>query len=261
MDVNQINNNSISNLNSSSQLQINKANSVQKVNESKNNELSLDIGNQGNKKSEFSSNVQSLVDGIAMSKIATNALNKQQEYLQNIQTKLEDTANMNNKNDIKQSVNEDLRNFNKVSYETNYKKQSLLVQNYYDQTPNIDVNTTNQTFSMQKPNVSDYANQMFDAINNTDLNNPTNLEKAKQLVSNVSTELTKLTNNFDTFTKDLQSKATDAIKQQNDNLYKNSVNFGREATDFSKTNVSMNAGNLIVSQANIVQAQSVRLLS
>lgn len=261
MDVNQINNNSISNLNSSSQLQINKANSVQKVNESKNNELSLDIGNQGNKKSEFSSNVQSLVDGIAMSKIATNALNKQQEYLQNIQTKLEDTANMNNKNDIKQSVNEDLRNFNKVSYETNYKKQSLLVQNYYDQTQNIDVNTTNQTFSMQKPNVSDYANQMFDAINNTDLNNPTNLEKAKQLVSNVSTELTKLTNNFDTFTKDLQSKATDAIKQQNDNLYKNSVNFGREATDFSKTNVSMNAGNLIVSQANIVQAQSVRLLS
>jgi flagellin len=38
-------------------------------------------------------------------------------------------------------------------------------------------------------------------------------------------------------------------------------NFGQDSTDFSKTNVSVNMGYLAASQANIVQAQSVRLLS
>ena len=173
MDINQINNNSISNLNSSSQLQLNKSSATQKVNDTKLDELNINIGNLSKQRSEFSANVQSLNDGIAISKIATTAINKQQDYLQNIQTKLENINNLNNKNDIKQSINEDLRNFNKISYETNYKKESILVQNYYDQSQNIEVNTSNQTFSMEKPNVSNFANQIFETINNTDLNNLT----------------------------------------------------------------------------------------
>lgn len=261
MDVNQINNNSISNLNSSSQLQLNKSSAIQKVNDTKSDELNINIGNLSKQRSEFSANVQSLNDGIDISKIATNAISKQQDYLQNIQTKLENINNLNNKNDIKQSINEDLRNFNKISYETNYKKESILVQNYYDQSQNIEVNTSNQTFSMEKPNVSNFANQIFETINNTDLNNLTNVSNAKQLVSNISEEISKLTDSFNNFSKDLEMKANNSIKEQNDNLYKNTINFGRETTDFSKSNVSINAGNLIVSQANIIQAQSVRLLS
>lgn len=261
MDVNQINNNSISNLNSTSQLQLNKSGATQKVNDTKSDELNINIGNLSKQRSEFSANVQSLNDGIAISKIATNAINKQQEYLQNIQTKLENIDSLNNKNDIKQSINEDLRNFNKISYETNYKKESILVQNYYDQSQNIEVNTSNQIFSMEKPNISNFANQIFETINNTDLNNPTNVSNAKQLISNISEEISKLTDSFNNFSKDLEMKANDSIKEQNDNLYKNTINFGRETTDFSKSNVSINAGNLIVSQANIIQAQSVRLLS
>lgn len=269
MDVNQINNNpltsvnnnSLSGVSNNSQLQLNKLDTVRKVSDLNTNELDLNLSNLSKQRSEFSTNIQSLNDGIAISKIATNALDKQQNYLQNIQTKLENIDNLNNKNDIKQSINENLRAFNKISYETNYKRESLLVQNYYYDSQNIEISTKNQTFSMQKPNISSFANQIFETINNNDLNNISNLSTAKQLVSSISDALGKLTDNFNNFSKELENKATNSIKEQNDNLYKNSINFGKETSDFSKSNISINAGNLIASQANIIQEQSVRLLS
>ena len=53
MDVNQINNNSISNLNSSSQLQLNKSSAIQKVNDTKSDELNINIGNLSKQKVNF----------------------------------------------------------------------------------------------------------------------------------------------------------------------------------------------------------------
>ena len=44
-------------------------------------------------------------------------------------------------------------------------------------------------------------------------------------------------------------------------MYSKDKNFGKESSDFSKTNINSNLGYLAASQANIVQAQSVRLLS
>lgn len=261
MDINQVHNNQLTGLNNNSQLQLNKSNVSQKVSDLTSNELNLNISNLNKQRSEFSSNIQSLNDGIAISKIATNAIEKQQEHLNNIQTKLDNIENLDNKNDIKQNINEDLRAFNKISYETNYKKESLLVQNYYDENQNIEINTSNQNFSMEKPNVSSFANQIFESVNNTDLNNPDNLSNAKKLVSDISDELTKLSDSFNKFGKELESKVSDSLKDQNVNLYKNSIDFGRETTDFSKANVNMNAGSLIASQANIIQEQSIRLLS
>ena len=41
----------------------------------------------------------------------------------------------------------------------------------------------------------------------------------------------------------------------------NVIDFGRESSDFTKANININAGYLAASQANIVQEQSVRLLS
>ena len=38
-------------------------------------------------------------------------------------------------------------------------------------------------------------------------------------------------------------------------------NFGKESSDFTKNNIIANSGYLAASQANIVQEQSVRLLS
>lgn len=264
MDVNAINSNAISglNVNNNSSLQLNKAQPNYKIGEQQSSdELNLNISNAAKQRSDFSTNIQSLNDGIAMSKISQVALDKQQDYLKNIETKLENIDTLDNKNDIKKSINEDLRAFNKISYETSYKKEALLVQNYYDDKNSIDVSTSSNNFSIEKPNISTVANTLFETVNNNDLNIPQNVSNAKVQVSNFSNELTNLSAKFEDFSKQLEDKVSESIKDQNTMVYKNSIDFAKESSDFSKTNISANAGYLAASQANIVQEQSVRLLS
>lgn len=69
--------------------------------------------------------------------------------------------------------------------------------------------------------------------------------------------------------KDLQEKLKESAKSSiqdqislsNENRKNKDLNFGKESNDFTKTNVMSNMGYLAASQANIVQEQSVRLLS
>ena len=80
-------------------------------------------------------------EGIAISNIAQSSLDKQQEYLKNVQTKLENASSYEDKNDLKQSINSDLRSFNQVAYETKYKKESILANDYNSDSTTIDINT------------------------------------------------------------------------------------------------------------------------
>ncbi|BAK73371.1 hypothetical protein [Arcobacter sp. L] len=264
MDVNAINNNTLSNLNTSS-LQLEKTSSKYKISDSEKEALNLNINNYNKQRDELSLNVQSLNDGIAISKIAQNGIEKQQEFLKNVQNKLENTNNLENKNDIKQSINEDLRNFNQTAYETKYKNESLLANDFYDDKTTIDINTSSENFTMSKPNTTNFANDIFETINNSDLNNNENLNNALNKVSSSSSQLDSISNQFSQFSKQLEEKALENIKEQNNLYNENKMNknkdFGRESTDFSKSNVNANAGYLAASQANIVQEQSVRLLS
>jgi len=220
MDVNAINNNSISSLNtsSSSSLQLEKSSLSGKINNSEKEALNLSISDYNKQRDELSLNVQSLNDGIAMSKIAQNSIEKQQDYLKNIQNKLENINNLENKNDIKQSINEDLRNFNQVAYETKYKNESLLVNSYYDDKNSIDINTSSENFSMAKTNTANFANDIFETVNNSDLNNPENVSNALNKVASSSSELQNVSNQFSQFSKQLEEKALENIKEQN-NLY------------------------------------------
>lgn len=264
MDVNSINTN-ISGLNTSSSLGLEKAvssNSINKINEASTN---LYINEYNKKRDELSLSVQSLNDGIAISSIAQNGIEKQQEYLKNVQTKLENSDNYEDKNELKQSINSDLRAFNQVAYETKYKKESLLVNDYNSDSTTIDINTKNDTFSIEKPNTPTYANEIFELSNSSDLNNPDSLNNIINKVKSSSDELQNSYDNFSKFGKDLQSSAKETIKEQvdlyNENKINKDRNFGQDSTDFSKTNINANMGYLAASQANIVQAQSVRLLS
>ena len=84
MDVSAINSNNISGLNNSSSLQLERSSSSQKIGDSKKDALNLNISNYNKRRDELSLDVQSLNDGIAITKIATNAIEKQQNYLKNI---------------------------------------------------------------------------------------------------------------------------------------------------------------------------------
>ncbi len=204
-------------------------------------------------------------EGIAISNIAQNGIDKQQEYLKNVQTKLENASAYEDKNDLKQSINSDLRSFNQVAYETKYKKESILANDYNSDSTTIDINTKNGTFSIEKPNTPTYANDIFELSNNSDLNNPDSLNAVKNKVQTSLNELQNRSDKFNQFGNTLQTTAKETIKEQvdlyNENKINKDRNFGQDSTDFSKTNVSMNMGYLAASQANIVQAQSVRLLS
>ncbi len=269
MDVSSISNN-INNLNQSSQIQIDKSqlsNQVQKVDKESASSLSINEYNQ--KRDELSLNVQSLNNGIAISNIATNAIDKQQSLLNNIQKELENVKSDDNKiqdkNDIKQSINENLKNFNQVAYETKYKNENLLSLDYYDDQKSISINTDNTNFSIDKTNTPDFANQIFEAINSADLNNPEQLNAAILKVEASSDELQNISGQFIEFGKKVEGNARDTIQEQidlfNGNKINKDKNFGEESVDFSKNNISANLGYLAASQANIVQAQSVRLLS
>jgi hypothetical protein len=264
MDVNSINNNSISTLNTSSSLQLEKTSSNNKINNSSKDALNLFISDYNKKRDELSLNVQALNDGIATSKIAQNSIETQQNYLKNIQNKLENIDNYQNKNDIKQSINEDLRSFNQIAYETKFKKESLLVSNYEDKT-SIDVNTKTSNFSMPKPNTASYANEIFGMVNNSDLNNPIKLKEVSDKIATSSNQLQNTYDQFTEFGNRLEESARSTIKEQidlfNENKINKDKNFGKESSDFTKANVNSNMGYLAASQANIVQAQSVRLLS
>ena len=264
MDVNSINNN-ISTLNTSSSLNLDKVGSSKSVSKISEDSTNLYINEYNKKRDELSSNVQSLNDGIAVTKIAQDSIDKQQSYLKNIQTKLENADLYENKNDLKQSINEDLRSFNQVAYETKFKRENIIASNYYDDKATIDVNTKSANFSIEKPNTPTYANEIFELSNSSDLNNP---EALKELASKVQTSSNQLQNTYDKFTEfgnRLEYSARETIKEQvdlyNENKINKDRNFGKESVDFSKTNVNANLGYLAASQANIVQAQSVRLLS
>ena len=266
MDVNGISNN-ISNLNQPSQLQVDKSletKQVEKVDSESASSLSINEYNK--KRDELSLNVQSLNNGIAISDIATEALQKEQNFLQNIQDQLQDLKSTENKledkNNIKQAVNDNLKSFNQVAYETSYKNENLLSLDYYDENKEITINTDSQTFSIEKINTPDFANQIFELVNNSDLNDPTQLDAAISKVETSSTQIQNISDKFTEFGNIVEENARETIKDQVDLFNENDdKNFGKDSLDFSKNNIFSNVGYLAASQANIVQAQSVRLLS
>lgn len=262
MDINNINNIGLS---TSTSLQLNKADSTKQIKNSQNEEgLYLNINEYNKKRDELSLNVQSLNDGIATSQIAVKSIEKQQDYLKNIQNKLENINNLDNQSDLKQSITDDLKKFTQVAYETKYKNENLLVSNMYDDKTTIDITTNKNNFSIDKVNTSDYANKIFEAVNGTNLNNPEDLAKLKDTVKNYANKLNEDLNSFSNLSDKLKENAKETIKEQIDLYNQNTTkikDFGKESNDFSKNNVNANIGYLAASQANIVQAQSVRLLS
>mgnify|MGYP006284590345 FL=1 len=268
MDVNSINNN-ITNLNNAPSLQANKAASSNKIEKVENDSLNLSVNQYNNKRDELSLNIQSINEGLAISKISQNGIEKQQDFLKDMKENLQkmqlDEYNLHQKDQLKQDITNDLRNFNEVAFETKYKNQLLLTDQNDEQFNKIEVSTSTDNFSMSTPNTSEFANTIFNELNNSNINNPQQLQNVVDEVDRTSTKLETITGSFQEFEESLKESARENIQTQQELFTQNKANqnkdFGRDSTDFTKTNVNANAGYLAASQANIVQEQSVRLLS
>ena len=208
MDINSINNN-ISTLNNPTSLQLEKSLSSSKIVNNNKDALNVNINEYNKKRDELSLSVQSLNNGIGMTNVAQNAIEKQQNNLTNIQDKLEIIDTYENKNDIKQSINDELRSFNQTAYETKYNKESLLTLDYYDEKSTIDISTKTSNFSIEKPNTATIANEIFETINNSNLNDTNALN---EVVVKVDNSVKQLQNTYDNF-KDLENKLETSAKE------------------------------------------------
>lgn len=264
MDINSINNN-ISTLNNPTSLQLEKSLSSSKIVNNNKDALNVNINEYNKKRDELSLSVQSLNNGIGMTNVAQNAIEKQQNNLTNIQDKLEIIDTYENKNDIKQSINDELRSFNQTAYETKYNKESLLTLDYYDEKSTIDISTKTSNFSIEKPNTATIANEIFETINNSNLNDTNALNEVVVKVDNSVKQLQNTYDNFKDLENKLETSAKETIQEQvtlfNENKISKNKDFEKDSADFSKSNITSNMGYLAASQANIVQEQSVRLLS
>lgn len=263
MDIGSINSTSsiqnLNNLNNNSNIALNKAQLKYSIDDFKNNSSeALAVSRSSILKSEFSQDIQSINHGIAKSQISQASMDKLQDFMKNIQNKLENSQNYENKNDLKQEINQELRNFNQQAFDTKYKEENLIASRYNDEKESIQISSSNNLFSIDKPNVANFTNDIFDVVNNNDLNNPQNVENALNKVTNTSKQLQELSGQFVDFSKQLQADAKNKIIEQN---YNQTIDFGRESSNFSKANININAGYLAASQANVIQEQSVRLLS
>ena len=268
MDVNSINN-SISSLNSSvPQSQLERTSSAQQV-DNNDSSLKLSINEYNKKRDDLSASLQSFTEGIGVSRTAQEGLKKQDELLLNIENKLtqikDDETIGQDRNQIKNELNQDLLKFREEAFQTKYKNENLIYVDEYEEKTSIDISTKEAYFSIDKPNTPQVATQTAQAISANDFNNPEQLEATINTVQNSRQELQGLQTQFKDLENGLESSARQTIQTQVD-LSKQQkanadINFAKEAKDFSKTNIQANVGYLAASQANIVQEQSVRLLS
>jgi len=267
MDVNSINNN-ISNLNNIPQQQAQRVDSSAKV-QDKDEFLRISINDYNNKRDELSASLQAFNEGIGISATAKNGLESQKEILTNVKNILKNLQENNsseiNKNEAKNEINQELLNFKEEAFQSKYKNENLLAVDDYEENLSITISTKGSHFAIDKPNTPQIASQIAQTVSKADFNDTDALQATINVVENSTNLLQNLSDQFTDLGNKLESSAITSIQEQielsNTNRANKGINFGNEVMDFSKSNVNANLGYLAVSQANIVQAQSVRLLS
>lgn len=268
MDVNAINTNNISSLNNSISSQQIDRNANASAIDGSDEFINLSIADYNKKRDELSASLQALNEGIGISKTAQNGIDRQAEFLNNIQEKLVQLANqeseVQDKNSIKNELNSELLKFREEAFQTKYNNESLISVDEYEDNTSIDISTKEAYFSIDKPNTPEIATQIAQQLSSSDLNSTDALQATINVVENSVNQLQNLNDQFTDLGNRLESSARVSIQEQvelsNQNRANKEINFGKEVSDFTKTNVQANAGYLAASQANIVQEQTVRLV-
>lgn len=264
MDVNTINN--VNNLNNVSTQTTHNVHNTKAVasNEKDASNVTIQDLTQGDR-NNLSLTLRTLNEGIATSKIAQEALQKQEELLNNVTEKIDsqlgNTLNEEEQNELKKEIVVSLQNFNEIAQNTKFNNNTLL--NQEDQYLNIATSTS--SFSIQMPNTTTLSDNLITSFRQTDMTNPQSLNELSTAFKEGATSVNNTAKELQSVEKNLQEVAKDTIEEQMNALTakatNNNINFGKESLDFSKNNITSQLGYLVSSQANTVQAQGVRLLS
>lgn len=264
MDVNTINN--VNNLNNVSTQTTHNVHNTKAVasNEKDASNVTIQDLTQGDR-NNLSLTLRTLNEGIATSKIAQEALQKQEELLNNVTEKIDsqlgNTLNEEEQNELKKEIVVSLQNFNEIAQNTKFNNNTLL--NQEDQYLNIATSTS--SFSIQMPNTTTLSDNLITSFRQTDMTNPQSLNELSTAFKEGATSVNNTAKELQSVEKNLQEVAKNTIEEQMNALTakatNNNINFGKESLDFSKNNITSQLGYLVSSQANTVQSQGVRLLS
>jgi flagellin len=271
MDVNSINNQGLNNINNNigvnNQSTQGVANSGAVENNSKDaSRLTIDDITKADK-NVLSTTIRTLNEGIATTKITQDALQKQEDILNNISTQLQDAqiSDMNSENitQLQRDISANLIGFNEIAQNTKFNEQTLL--NKKEDEQNLNITTNNAAFSIELPNTAQITDGLVTAFRQTDFTNNDSIQQFDAFVQQSAGQISNASKALSGIEKSIETVARDAIQEQLDKTQSrditNSVDFGKEAVDFTKNNIVSQMGFLVSSQANTLQSQSVRLLS
>ena len=223
--------------------------------------FSLYIKDYNKKRDELSFSLQAFNKGIAIIEIAKIGLDNEQKILEQIEKAIRLNNEYNDKNKIKNSIQNQLQDFKTIAYETRHNNEKLIVVDDLEKNLKIEIFTKESYFSIEKPNTPEIAAFISKNINKNDLNNKINLNNIVLSIEKGLKDLNNIQLEFDQLSKNLIASAKKTIDDQFNLLKKNKYNFTDEVNDFSKENIKTKSGYLATSQANIVQDQSIELLT
>lgn len=268
MDINAINN-SISNLGNVAQQNLGKTGASHSTEQIKDEALNLTISQVYHKKrDELSQSLQSLNEGLAFTGVAKQGLEKQGDTLENVQKELY-KANIDDSNynpiDLKNNIAVHLQEFNDIAEDTKFKKQTLLVKEFNVPQANLNIITKDEHYTLEATNTKDVSTKLIQKIGENPLNSREDISKSlddtQQAINELATVYEKYGEQEKAIEQSARNTITESIQLSKENARIRTIDFGKETADFSKTNVTSNIGHLVASQANIVQEQSVRLIS
>lgn len=268
MDVNAINN-GLNNLANVSQQNLGKTSQTQNTQSITDEALNLTVSQvYQQKRDELSQSLQSLNEGIAFTSIAKQGLEKQGDSLENVQKELykanPDDPNYN-ATDIKNNIAVHLQEFNDIAEGTSYKKHTLLMKEFNVPEANMTIITKDDHYQLKATNTKDTSTKLIQNIGQNPLTSKEDISKALDDTQNAINELATVHEKYHQQEKAIEQSArntiTESIQLSRANARIRSIDFGQESSDFTSTNVTSNVGHLVASQANIVQEQSVRLIS
>lgn len=267
MDIESLNSN-INNLqNNVSQNQaLDKSSSVKAINK-EDDALLIEISELlKGKRSDLAVTLEESNDALAVTKIMQNSLEKQTSILKDVKELVEDTKeykdlSLDKATSIKNEIRENFSKFEENSKNLTFKYENLYQSKYEEK--NITITTGDETYLVEKLDLQDIKNDIYSNFGQIgNFEDTTNLENSLDNSINKLEELSSKFSNIESeVTDNARSSITEQFKSYNENSKLREKDFGKEVSDFSKTNVSANSGYLAASQANIVQAQAVRLVT
>jgi len=265
MEVNSINSN-INSVNNAQNSSLERIATGLKINQASDDASSLSISDAlKSQRSDLSQSLQNLNQGIALTRIATDGLENQQEILGNIREKLiqanTDTTSDDGKEAIKQEVLKLADQFNNIANTTKFSDQNLITPDGANTT--LDISTADQTISVDIPNTGQIANELSTLIGGTDFATG-DIAAIIERVDLASGQVSNSISDFSSTSNQLESSARNSITAEVSIARANSsltdIDFGKEITDFSKANILTQIGYLVSTQANAAQEQNVKLL-